>query len=311
MNKSFVLLLTSYSEGFPLVCPEALSSGLPIIAFKPDGKRVVNNSDEIVEDNINGFLVKTEKEMAKKIELLFKNKNLKRRMKNKALKISKKFSWEKIAEKILDMTKPDISVIMTVYNDEKYLKDAIKSLLNQKFQNFELIFIDDNSSDNSLKIAKQFAKNDKRIRIFSLNKNIGQFKAINKFLKKIRGEYVTFLDGDDLLDKRRLKEQLNFMKQNNLDFSYCDMLILYKDGNKRIRKTLDYKKDFRKKLIKKSKQQFDLETLPGLHLSNKKTVFGGGFIFKKEVLNKCSFDLSLPRMHDHDFWFQVIGKKGD
>ncbi len=104
MIKSKALLMTSYSEGFPLIFPEALSSGLPIIAFQPDGKNVMNASDEVVVSGKNGFLVKTEKEMARKIDLLAKDSSLQRRMSENSLISSQKFSWKNVAEKIIKMS---------------------------------------------------------------------------------------------------------------------------------------------------------------------------------------------------------------
>lgn len=206
---------------------------------------------------------------------------------------------------------PEISIIMSVYNNERYLKEAIKSALNQTFHNIEIIFINDGSTDNSLKIARKLRGKDSRIHIFSNKKNIGKARAINRFIKKIKGAYVAFLDGDDILKKDRLQKQLRFMKKNKLDVSYCDLVFLYDKKRKKVKQSINFKKNFKEKLIKKSKKDFDLKMRPGFHLDPKGkhlAGFWGGFMFKKTIFKKCRIDISLKRMEDHDFWFQMIGK---
>jgi len=313
LNKSFVYLMTSYSEGFPHVLLESMASGLPVIAFKPDRKTVFNNSDEIIKDGKTGFLVKSEKEMAEKINFLYKNKRLWQTMSKQALQYSKDFSWERHVAELLDSIKPKVSVIMAVHNNEKYLKSAINSVLNQTFKNFELLYIDDSSNDSSLKIARDVAGKDKRIRIFSIKKRGGQFKAFNKFLNQIRGDYVILFDGDDLLHKRRLEEQVKFMEKSNLEFSYCDTLLLFEDGKIEKRESVEYTKNSRKILIGKAKEEFDLKMRPGFHLSPRgnssvKTVFGGTFMIKADSLKKLKLNDKIKRLADHDLWFQAIGK---
>lgn len=90
---------------------------------------------------------------------------------------------------------PAFSVIMPVYNKEKYIERAVKSVLNQTYKNFEIIIVDDKSTDNSLNIIKKFK--DKRIRIFKHRKNKGASGARNFGIKKAKAPYIAFLDADD------------------------------------------------------------------------------------------------------------------
>ena len=110
------------------------------------------------------------------------------------------------------MKKPKISVIMTVFNTEKYLKPAIQSVLNQSFKKWELIIVDDFSSDKSKEILKNLK--DKRIRIFFLKKHYGRTQALNYALKKTKGKYIAILDSDDMSNTNRFFLQEKFLNEN-------------------------------------------------------------------------------------------------
>ena len=100
---------------------------------------------------------------------------------------------------------------MTVFNAEKYLKYSIQSILKQSYKNWELIIIDDCSTDNSLKVIKSFK--NRKIRIFPLKKHIGRTNSLNYGLKKAKGKYLAILDADDISYKNRLLEQINYLKK--------------------------------------------------------------------------------------------------
>jgi len=105
MRKASIFILPSIYETFGHVLLEAMASGLPIIAFKPDGKKIITASDEIVRNKKTGFLVKDEKEMAEKINLLLKNEKLRQDMGERARKEAEKYSWEKTAGELLRLAK--------------------------------------------------------------------------------------------------------------------------------------------------------------------------------------------------------------
>ena len=104
-----------------------------------------------------------------------------------------------------------ISVLMSVYNGEKYLREAIDSILNQTFTNFEFIIIDDASTDDSNAIIKKYT--DKRIKLVENPQNMGLTKSLNRGLKISLGKYIARLDSDDLAFPNRLKEQYEFMEK--------------------------------------------------------------------------------------------------
>lgn len=111
--------------------------------------------------------------------------------------------------------KPLISVIINCRNGEKFLTICIKSVLNQIYKNWEIIFFDNKSSDNSLNIIKSF--NDPRIKIFvNKNKNfLNLYEARNVAISKSKGEYITFIDVDDIWKKNKLLEQVKILNEHS------------------------------------------------------------------------------------------------
>ena len=96
------------------------------------------------------------------------------------------------------MNPPIISILTTVYNREQYLSDCIQSVLEGHFQDFELIIVDDQSTDRSLEIAHEFASKDPRIRVYRNEKNLGDYPNRNKAASYARGKYIKYLDADDM-----------------------------------------------------------------------------------------------------------------
>ncbi len=103
---------------------------------------------------------------------------------------------------------PKVSIIVPVWNAEKYLKECINSILRQTFTDFELLLIDDGSEDSSLKICKEYADKDSRIRIFH-KENEGVEKTRNYGIERVRGEYLMFVDNDDWIKPETLEVCMN------------------------------------------------------------------------------------------------------
>lgn len=108
---------------------------------------------------------------------------------------------------------------MPAYNAEKYIVDSIESVLSQTYKNWELLIVDDNSTDNTENIVK-FYLGDPRIRLFKNTKNLGPAKSRNLGLDNAKGDYITFLDSDDFIHKDKLNSQLLFMKLNNFKMTH-------------------------------------------------------------------------------------------
>ena len=118
---------------------------------------------------------------------------------------------------------PAISVVMSVYNGEKYLHDSIDSILSQTFKDFEFIIIDDGSTDNTLKIIKGFK--DPRI-VFISRKNKGLAESLNEGIKKAKGTYIVRQDADDISNEDRIKKELAAITESNADavFSFFGLI---------------------------------------------------------------------------------------
>ena len=112
-----------------------------------------------------------------------------------------------------------LSFIVPVYNAEKYLKKCVESILNQTFQDFEVIFIDDASTDKSLDILNSYAY-DKRIKIIT-KANEGVSLARNCGLELARGEYLMFVDADDWIDKNTSEVMVDVIKKKQADVVFC------------------------------------------------------------------------------------------
>ena len=114
-----------------------------------------------------------------------------------------------------------ISVIMLTYNRENYITDAIKSIIGQTFKEFEFIIINNGSTDRSGEIAKELSKNDSRIKVLDLPTNLGIGAGRNKGLDMAKGEYITFIDDDDIAEPDMLEFLYSLATEYNADISIC------------------------------------------------------------------------------------------
>lgn len=130
----------------------------------------------------------------------------------------------------------DLTVIMPMYNAEKFIEETIKSILDQTYKDFNVIILDDCSTDSSYDVAKKIVKSDTRFKLIRNEKNQGYLKSTNILLSLVKTEYCAFWDADDTCDRNRFSLQLSFLKDNQ-DFylvgSYC---LLMDNESKPIRK---------------------------------------------------------------------------
>lgn len=122
------------------------------------------------------------------------------------------------------ISQPLVSVLMTVYNREAFIADAIQSVLNSTYQNWELIIVDDQSKDNSVTIAEKYASSDKRISLYINDENLGDYPNRNKAASYAKGVYLKYVDADDMLYPHGLELLVYYMEQfPDAGFGLCSM----------------------------------------------------------------------------------------
>jgi glycosyltransferase involved in cell wall biosynthesis len=181
------------------------------------------------------------------------------------------------------MKKKLISIIVNCYNGEKYLYQTLQSILNQKYKNFEVIFVDNCSTDFSSKIYKKIR--DKRFRYFKTKKKIKLYDSRNFALKKCKGSFVAFLDTDDWWDKDFLSLKKNFFSSSKdyaFSFSNCNYFYENKKNTK-----VFYKKEL--------PSGFILNNLIEYYFVNLSTL-----IIKKKVMKKFRFNSNYNIIGDFD-----------
>lgn len=109
---------------------------------------------------------------------------------------------------------PLLSVLMPVFNSERFVAEAIESILNQTFKDFEFLILDDASTDKSFEIIKDFEKKDPRIKVYQNEKNLGVVASRNKLIELSKSKYIAWLDSDDIALENRLEKQVNFLEEH-------------------------------------------------------------------------------------------------
>jgi len=127
----------------------------------------------------------------------------------------------------MDNTKPLVSIILAIRNQERFLNDSINSLLAQTYKNIEIIAVNDNSTDNSGSILKKFNKDKGKIRIIQNKKQYGIAVSLNRAVRKSRGELIAFMDAQDLCNRKRLQNQVAYLINNpkTVAVGTCGFLI--------------------------------------------------------------------------------------
>ena len=183
---------------------------------------------------------------------------------------------------------PLVTVLMPVYNGEKYLKEAIESILNQTFRDFEFLIIDDGSADKSAEIIKSF--NDARIRLERNETNLGLIKTLNKRLGLAKGKYIARMDCDDISLPKRLSAQVNFMEKHP-EIGVCGSWV----------KVIGLKQEFVNRYPQKHEEAraYLLFNTPLAHPS---------VIIRKEVMEKheLKYDENYKHAEDYELWSRII-----
>lgn len=123
-----------------------------------------------------------------------------------------------------------VSIITPAYNCSKYISQTIESVLCQTYHDFEMIIVDDCSTDDTLSILEKYSKQDSRIKVIKMVENRGVVEARNVALKQSKGRYIAFLDSDDLWVPEKLSKQINFMRVFGYAFTYSQYDLINEEG---------------------------------------------------------------------------------
>ena len=164
-----------------------------------------------------------------------------------------------------------VSIILPVYNSEKYVKHTISSIFNQVYKSWELIIVNDASTDNSLNEIYNASKNDERIKVISLKENKGVSYCRNIAIKQATGRYLAFIDADDLWAKEKLSNQIVFMRKHNAHISHTGCAFMNSRGEIRptgqvsVDEKIDLKKYLKTSQIRMSTVMIDYKYIKDIH----------------------------------------------
>lgn len=189
---------------------------------------------------------------------------------------------------MFDFGEPFVSVIIPTYNREKIISDSISSVLNQTYKNFELIIVDDCSTDNTVDVVKKI--NDPRIVILRQPKNMGACAARNRGIDESRGSIIAFQDSDDLWNERKLERQISELYKNRADITFCAA-----------QRTMNGVTEFLPEV--RGSGFIDKRKLQTKSIVSTQMLVGFSECFKTE-----KFDVRFPRYQDYDLVIRLAEK---
>jgi glycosyltransferase involved in cell wall biosynthesis len=195
---------------------------------------------------------------------------------------------------------PFLSIIVPIYNIEKYLPQCIESILRQSFNDFEIILVDDGSPDNCPSICDYYATLDNRIKVIH-KKNGGLSDARNAGIDVASGEYLLFIDGDDYMKELSLEKIMQVLKGNTIDIDMliCPLIKTYPNG----KEIIDYLP------INNENQLLDQNEMLSKMIISKTTFWGAGKnVYRRSIVknNKLKFKLNLIGAEDCEFFMRYI-----
>ena len=191
-----------------------------------------------------------------------------------------------------------VQIIIPVYNSEKTLAKCLDSIKNQSFENWQVIAVDDKSTDNSLEILNSYAASDKRFKIIAAEKNGGASVARNIALKLADSEYTAFLDSDDYWEPDMLETLVSKAEHHNCDVVQCRYIYDFQGGKQYLPKGAFGKDVF---LEGKAMKKVFLKMMTGINMNHVCMK-----LVKTSLLKDLSFDTTLPTAEDLDFCVKIF-----
>jgi teichuronic acid biosynthesis glycosyltransferase TuaG len=184
--------------------------------------------------------------------------------------------------------KHKVSIIIPYYRKRFFFLKTLKSALNQTYKKFEIIIVYDDTSKNDLKYIKKIIGFNKKIILLINKKNLGAGYSRNKGVKYSSGDYIAFLDADDLWDEKKLSMQINFMKKNKISFSHTSYRIINEKDNL-----------LGKQMAQKNISYYDLLKSCDIGLST--------VVIKKDIFKNNNFP-NLKTKEDYVLWLKLVKK---
>ena len=207
---------------------------------------------------------------------------------------------QKLLSKIADYeSKALISIIVPIYNVEKYLRQCLDSIMNQTYQNFECLLINDGSPDNSADICREYVSKDSRFRYFE-KKNGGVSSARNLGIERSKGQFITFIDSDDWVESDYVETLYNELIKENADIAVSTYKRFEMGDN--CWYVHAFQRGYDKKVFTNKKLMDELLSLDGFDNSYR---FVSGKLVHRNMLENIAFNVATPYGEDMEFWFKI------
>jgi glycosyltransferase involved in cell wall biosynthesis len=205
-----------------------------------------------------------------------------------------------------------VSVVIACFNSERYVGEAIDSVLSQDYRKLEVLVVDDRSTDRSACVAHARANADARVRVVRLPRNVGRAAALNVGIREARGELICFLDADDWMSPGRLTVQVDFLRQHrDVVMAYGDFERQRQDGRIVAVAAIDFEGEARAALAEACRAPGPPHLFPHKQIDRREEarfIPSCSALIRGEVFASLRFDEALRNCEDQDLWLQIIGR---
>ena len=189
------------------------------------------------------------------------------------------------------MKEPLVSVIISAYNCEKYIEESINSILNQTYKNIEILLVDDNSTDNTVKKIKKVIQGKKNVKFIQNTKNLGLTKNLNKLIEISNGEYIARMDADDVSDLTRIEKQVQYLINN-------PQITIIGSFGKYINE--------RNELEEYKKMPISNDEIVKIMPKVNPIIHPSVMYRKNEIVRIGMYDERFKKVQDYDLWFRAM-----
>ena len=194
-----------------------------------------------------------------------------------------------------------ISIIIPIYNGEKYIERCLKSIINQDYEELEIIVINDGSTDNSIDILKEFTNIDNRIKVID-KENTGVSDTRNRGIEEASGDYIMFIDVDDYLEENMIKKIISVINKKDINLIKFNYNIVTSDGKKE-----KGNEDYEEKNLDKPNIEYFIDNV----LLGKINAYVWTLVIKRKIIGNIRFNKEIGMMEDLLFYINILSKTND